>query len=118
MQPAKTDNISKTLKKPDKNIREQSRMNFRLAPEIKERVARAASLAGQDLTEFAITTLIEKADEVLERHDNLLLGSEDYYFFLDALSETKIPKPSARSFEVATRYRSGTRKGVRYRLAD
>ncbi len=118
MQPAKTDNTSKTLKKPGKNIREQSRMNFRLAPEIKERVARAASLAGQDLTEFAVTTLIEKADEVLQQHDNLLLGSEDYHFFLDALSETKFPKPSARSLEAAEKYRRGTRKGVRQNLAD
>ena len=93
-------------------------MNFRLAPEIKERVARAAALAGQDLTDFAIATLSEKADEILERHDHLLLNSEDYHFFLDALSETDLSEPSERSLRAAENYRHGTRKGVRYKLAD
>lgn len=118
MQPTKINNSSKMLKRPTKKNNEQSRMNFRLAPEIKERVARAASLAGQDLTEFAVATLSEKADEVLERHNQLLLGNEDYHFFLDTLSEIKVPKPSERSLKAATRYSQGTRKGVRYELAD
>ena len=47
-----------------------SRLNFRLTPEIKSRVPRAAAVVGQDLTKFAVAALSEKADEVLERHDN------------------------------------------------
>lgn len=98
---------------------EQSRLNFRLAPEIKARVARAAALTGQDLTEFAVSTLSEKAAEVIERHDQTLLGSADYDFFLNALAETgALPEPSKRSLAAAARYRRGTRKGVRYHLAD
>lgn len=102
----------------NKNAREQSRLNFRLAPEIKARVARAATIVGQDLTEFAVSTLSQKADEVLEKHDNVLLGSKDYQFFLDALSAAETDEPSKKSQKAADDYRRGTRKGARYHLAD
>jgi uncharacterized protein (DUF1778 family) len=97
---------------------EQSRLNFRLTPEIKSRVVRAATVVGQDLTEFAVATLSQRADEVLEKHDNLLLGTADYQFFLDALSVTKTPKASKKSMKAADNYRQGIRKGARYHLAD
>lgn len=102
----------------NKNTREQSRLNFRLAPEIKARVARAATIVGQDLTEFAVATLSQKADEVLEKHDRVLLGSEDYQFFLDALGAADAGEPSEKSSAAAAKYRRGTRKGARYHLAD
>ena len=98
-------------------ISEPSRMNIRLAIEIKERIVKAAILSGQDLTEFAVATLSKKADEIIERHDNLFLGSEDYQFFLNALSENS-SKPSEKSQQIAERYKQGIRKGVRYHLAD
>jgi uncharacterized protein (DUF1778 family) len=100
------------------NNARQSRLNFRLAPNVKERVARAAALSGQDLTEFAVATLSEKADLVIERHDNLLLGSDEHDFFLKALSESGIAEPSERSRAAAEKYRQGIRKGVRHNLAD
>jgi uncharacterized protein (DUF1778 family) len=96
----------------------QSRINIRLAPAVKDRVARAAALNGQDLTEFAVATLSEKADLIIERHDNLLLGSEEHEFFLNALAEPIIQEPSERSRSAAEKYRQGSRKGVRYTLAD
>ena len=96
--------------------REKNRMHFRLDPEIKARVARAAAICGQELTDFAVSTLSEKANEILERHDNLFLNSEDYNFFLSALDEDR--KPSKRSRVAAGRYRQGRRKGVRYHFAD
>lgn len=102
----------------NKSVSEQSRLNFRLAPEIKSRVVRAATIVGQDLTEFAVSTLSQKADEVLEKHDNLLLGTADHQFFLDALSTTKVRKPSKKSNQAADKYRQGVRKGARYHLAD
>lgn len=98
-------------------ISEPSRMNIRLAIEIKERIVKAASLSGQDLTEFAVATLSKKAEEIIERHDNLLLDSEDYQFFLNALSENP-SEPSEKSQQIAARYKQGIRKGVRYHLAD
>ena len=111
------------LKTTSKNIEAkkrlpEGRLNFRLALDIKERVARAAALTGQDLTEFAVAALNEKAGEVIERHDQLLLGSKDYEFFLDILSSKKVSKSSGRSLEAAEKYRRGKRKGARYTLAD
>jgi len=97
---------------------EKSRLNFRLAPEIKARVVRAASLAGQDLTEFAVAALSEKASEVIEQHDHLLLSSDDYNFFLNTLDAQDVSEPSERASAFADKYRRGTRKGVRYRFAD
>lgn len=94
----------------------KDRMNFRLDPKIKARVSRAAAISGQGLTDFAISALIERADEILERHDSLLISNEDYEFFLVSLEDHK--KPSSRSRRAAARYRRGERKGVKYRLAD
>ncbi len=102
----------------NKTVGGQSRLHFRLAPEIKTRIARAATVVGQDLTEFAVSTLSQKADEVLEKHDNVLLGSADYQFFLDVLSQAEIGKPSKKSGKAADKYRRGTRKGARHNLAD
>ena len=82
--------------KTGKSSREESRMNFRLSSDIKQRVARAAALAGQDLTEFAVSALSEKADVIIERYDQMLLGSEEYNFFLDALADTNAAAPSER----------------------
>jgi uncharacterized protein (DUF1778 family) len=94
----------------------KDRMHFRLDPEIKARVARAAAISGQELTDFAVSTLSERADEILERHDSLLISSEDYEFFLNSLEDRR--KPSNRSRAAAGRYRRGRRKGVRYHLVD
>lgn len=40
---------------------EKVRMELRLDRKIKERVARAAAISGQGLTDFAVSTLSEKA---------------------------------------------------------
>lgn len=90
----------------------KARMNFRLDAEIKERVARAAAITGQDLSDFAVSTLSLRADEIIEKHINLTLNNEEYEFFLTSLSDDT--KPSKRSRSAAERYRKGKRKGVKY----
>src|SRR5215813_8898808 len=94
--------------------RRKDRLNFRIDPEIKARVVRAAAITGQEVTDFAVSTLNDKATEILERHDILTLNSEDYQFFLNALADNR--KPSKRSRNAARRYRQGKRKGVSYNL--
>ena len=101
---------------PKKKPQQPDRLNFRLAPEIKARVVRAAALTGQALTDFAVSTLSEKANEIITRYESIVLNKADYQFFLNALDETS--KPSARARSAAERYRKGRRKGVRYHLAD
>ena len=107
-----------TAQLPHSQSAEQSRLNVRLSPTIKERITKAAALSGQDLTEFAVATLSEKANLIIEQHDNLLLGTAEYDFFLNALTDASASEPSERSRSAAEKYRQGTRKGVRYILAD
>ena len=95
---------------------DKGRMHFRLDPEIKARVVQAAAVTGQGLTDFAVSTLSEKADEILQRRDSIVLNSDEYKFFLKLLSDGR--KPSKRSLAAAKRYRRGRREGVRYRLAN
>ncbi|MFY9224299.1 MAG: DUF1778 domain-containing protein [Blastocatellia bacterium] len=95
---------------------EVDRMNFRLSTEIKAKIIKAAAITGQQLTDFAVSTLNEKANEILEQHNNIVLKSEDYEFFLASLSEEK--EPSLNSLKAASRYKQGRRKGVKYYIAD
>src|SRR5262252_5171096 len=92
-----------------------ARMNFRINAEIKARVARAAAITGQELTDFAVSTLNEKATAIIERYDTITLDRDDYEFFLKALDK-KAQKPSKRALSAARRYRQGRRKGARHIL--
>src|SRR5258708_33587379 len=93
----------------------KDRMHFRLNPDIKARVARAAAITGQGLTDFAVSALSERANEILERHDTVTLDAEDYSFFLKSLDRSRKPSKSSRA--AAARYRRGLREGVRHRVA-
>jgi uncharacterized protein (DUF1778 family) len=105
-----------TLAKAKKlSTADKDRMHFRLSPDIKARVARAAAITGQGLTDFAVSALSERANEILERHDTVTLDAEDYSFFLKSLDRTRKPSKSSRA--AAARYRRGRREGVRHRLA-
>lgn len=105
-----------SVNKQKKQTLEVNRMNFRLSPEIKAKIVRAAAITGQQLTDFAVSTLNEKADEILEQHNSIVLKSEDYEFFLASLSEEK--EPSLNSLKAASRYKQGQRKGVKHHIAD
>ena len=80
------------------------------------RVARAAAITGQGLSDFAVSTLSEKSDQIVTRHNIILLTSDEYKFFLNALAEDR--NPSTRSRAAAKRYQRGRRKGVRYHVGS
>jgi len=96
--PRTTANRSATDKSATK-----ARMNFRLAPEIKERVALAASITGQEMTDFAVAAISERADEIISRHTTIHLSEADHEFFLRALEHQKAPSKRART--AAAKYR-------------
>lgn len=101
----------------EKNTAVTGRLNVRLSADVKLRVTRAANILGQDLTEFAVSTLNEKAVEVLERYESLKLSEKEYKAFLDILSG-EVPEPTKKSLEAAKRYKRGVRKGAVYESAD
>jgi len=101
-----------------KTKRSESRLNVRLSTNLKERVVRAAAILGQDLTEFAASTLNDRAVEVIERHENFELTQAERQFFFDYMDGKIKTKPSARPRRVAKEYLKGKKRGDVYELAD
>ena len=73
-----------------------SRLNVRLSPEVKARIARAAHILGQDLTEFTSSTLGRYADEIIDNQEQILLSESDYRFFV-----AELEKPATMPSEYA-----------------
>ena len=88
----------------EKSKTTQSRLNVRLAPEIKARVTRAAYILGQDLTEFTSSVLSRHADDIIDNHEQILLSESDYNFFVAEL-EKPATEPSEYSKRVLNEYR-------------
>ena len=89
-----------------------ARLNFRLSREIKNRVERAAAVSGQSVSDFAVSTLARTAEDILQRHNTIVLGDEDRDFFLALLDADE--EPSEKEKAAAARYREGVRKGSEY----
>lgn len=77
-------------------VKEEARLNFRLKPDIKERIEKAAAVAGKTLTEFAVTALADTADEVLERHRVTRLSDRDRDIFLAILDRSSEPNQALK----------------------
>jgi uncharacterized protein (DUF1778 family) len=104
-------NIMAPVKKV-KSTTHEARLNFRLSNAIKERAARAAEISGQSLSDFAASAIARQADEIISRHEVIVLANEDRDFFLAVLDGDSTP--SEKSMEAARRYRKGQRKGSEY----
>lgn len=101
----------------EKKTGTNSRLNVRLTPDLKARIRRAATVLGQDLTEFAVSTLNDRAVEILEEYDSMVLSENERRAFLDILAGDA-PAPTKRALESAKKYKSGVKKGVSYEFAD
>ena len=53
------------------------RLAFCMKPELKDRIEEAAALLGLNLTDFVLSSLPERASEVVERHRNITLSGRD-----------------------------------------
>lgn len=68
-----------------------ARLNFRLPPEAKEKIERAAVASGLTVTDFAVHVLINSADEVLERQQTRKLSDRDRDAFIALLDADDEP---------------------------
>lgn len=102
----------KTQSKQRRTTPREARLNFRLHPDIKARVERAAALSGQTLTDFATNAVLEKAAGVILRETTIDLGEEDRKFFFALLDADS--KPSKKLNAAAARYRTGHDDGNAY----
>lgn len=77
-------------------VKEGARLNFRLKPDVKERIEKAAAVAGKTLTEFAVTALANTAEEVLERYRVTKLSDRDRDIFLAVLDRSSKPNQALK----------------------
>ncbi len=71
-----------------------ARLDLRLNPSRKHLIEQAASLLGQSISAFTVSSALRQASEIVERFGTLSLGDNDRDMFLAALDKPK--KPNAR----------------------
>lgn len=85
-----------------------SRLNFRLSNELKERIEQAAILSGLTVTDFAINSLVDSAEKVLEKHQTRILSNRDRDIFLNMLENP--PKPNKALLKAVKEYKTRVKK--------
>jgi uncharacterized protein (DUF1778 family) len=65
----------------------KERMDFRVEPEQKELIARAAMYSGETLTGYALSTLVREARRVVQEHEVTTLSAVDRELFLRLLDD-------------------------------
>ena len=88
--------------------RSDARINVRLSSELKQTIEAAASALGQTVSEFAISTVVREARQVLHDAQITRLSNRDRDNFLKALDSIDA-KPNAALKAAARRY--GKRRG-------
>jgi len=86
------------------------RINVRVNAAIKARISKAAHVLGQDLTEFTVSTLDERAIEVLEKYERFEL-TESEKSDLFALLDGPVPELTERSLKAVKKYKQMIKKG-------
>lgn len=74
----------------------EGRIDFRVSPETKDLLVRAASLRGSNLTAFVLESAQERAVALIERHDRLRLTDRDRDKFLRILDNPPAPTAALR----------------------
>jgi uncharacterized protein (DUF1778 family) len=76
--------------------RNDARVDFRLPSEVKSLIEEAAALAGQSLSEFAVSTLLAAAHRILDASRVRTLTARDARIFLAALDSDEGPNQALR----------------------
>ncbi len=77
--------------------RKNIQFSIRTDSDTKARVERAAGVAHMTLTEFVEAAVRERADEVLSRHDQILLTDRDFRLFEELMTRPVEPNALVRS---------------------
>lgn len=87
---------------------QEARLNFRLAPEIKQTIEEAAAQLGQSVSDFAVSTLIQVARRVIREQNTTQLSERDRKRFV-AMLDDESTKPNKALTAAAKRYKQRTR---------
>jgi uncharacterized protein (DUF1778 family) len=74
----------------------KERMDFRLDPDHKALIERAAAYRGETVTGYAISTLVREAQQVIREHEVITLSGRDGNTFLELLANPPEPTESLR----------------------
>ena len=83
--------------------RNDARINVRLSSDLKQTIEEAAAALGQTVSEFAISTVVREARQVLQDAQITRLSNRDRDRFLQALDAVD-DKPNAALKAAARRY--------------
>lgn len=81
-----------------------ARLNFRLAGDQKKVIEDAAAQMGQSVSDFAVSTLVQAAREVLRDQEVTRLSDRDRRLFMDMLDDPTT-RPNQALVDAARRYR-------------
>lgn len=79
------------------------RLEVRLSTEAKRKLKQAAIISGKNLSEFTVSILLDRAEEIIQSEHRITLSNRDRDKFLEAL-ESDSP-PNATLMRAARRYR-------------
>lgn len=83
--------------------RNDARINVRISSELKQTIESAAAALGQSVSEFAISTVVREARQVLQDAQVTHLSNRDRNLFLKALDSVDA-QPNAALKAAARRY--------------
>ena len=72
-------------------IAKEDRLSIRMSRDIKNRLGRAAAIRGQTLSDFVVTNLLPVAEDVIQKHQTVLVSERDYNSMIDALNYPPMP---------------------------
>ncbi len=75
-------------------VENNNRMQIRIAPALKARIARAAAIQNMDITQFVSRSALREADAVIERAESNQVSSRDFTRILELLEDP--PAPNAK----------------------
>lgn len=82
----------------------EARLNFRLSSNLKEVIEEAASTLGQSVSDFAVATLVQRSQAVLQQNQATVLSSRDRKIFT-ALLDDSDARPNRALASAAKRYK-------------
>jgi uncharacterized protein (DUF1778 family) len=86
---------------------EKTRFDTRLSKEQKEFFEYAASLGGfRNLTEFVISSVQERAEKIIQKHNSVLASKRDKEIFFNAIMNPS--EPNEKLKQAAARYKKAT----------
>lgn len=76
---------------------QQARLDFRISPEHKSLIERAAMAQGQTITSFAVSALVRVATETIQKDTERAFSEKDAQVFLDMISAPSEPNAALKA---------------------